>query len=144
VARHKSPKVKKYWPLLEEMQRLINNGARPHAAAVKLAKEHWRDLSKTEDAAVHWLEDNQRKFIDELDPVFAERAEALEWAKALDPPVEWLQKVWEKSLQPEELKKAREAAEERERKWWVKRWYEWFRDDPKAALAAMLDEIKRD
>ena len=74
MARRKSPKVKKCWPLLEEMQRLINNGARPHAAAVKLAKEHWRSLSKTEDACVHWFEDNQRKFLDELDPVFAERA----------------------------------------------------------------------
>ena len=43
---------------------------------------------------------------------------------------------------PEELEKKRRAAEKRERE--IERWHEWFRDDPKAALAEMLDEIKRD
>lgn len=144
MARHKSPNVKKYWPLLKEMQRLINNGARPHAAALKLAKKHWRALSKTEDACVHWFEYNQRKFLDELDPVFAERTAMVKWAKNLDPPAPGLLKEWEKSLEPEELKQAREVAEERKRKAEVDLWHEWFRDDPKGALAQLLDEIKRD
>jgi hypothetical protein len=91
MARHKSPNVKKYWPLLKEMQRLINNGARPHAAALKLAKKHWRALSKTEDACVHRFEYNQRKFLDELDPVFAERTAMVKWAKNLDPPAQALE-----------------------------------------------------
>ena len=66
----------------------------------------------------------------------------VKWLKTLDPPVEWLLKAWEKSLQPEELNKAREATEGRERK--VERWHERFRDDSKAALTQLLDEIKRD
>jgi hypothetical protein len=143
MARHKPPKVKKHWHFLKEMQRLVSSGDRPHTAAKELAKEHWLGLSRTKKSCIHWFEDNYRKFRDELDPVFAERTRTVKWLKTVHPPVKWLQEAWEKSLQPEELMRGRAAAEERERKAEVERWHVWFKDDPKAALAYLLDEMKK-
>jgi hypothetical protein len=80
VTRHKSPRVVKHWHLLKKMRRLIVSGdLSAHAAAVKLAKEHWRGLSKTQKACVHWFEDNYRKFRHEL-----RRTEADIWKDQLE------------------------------------------------------------
>jgi hypothetical protein len=71
VARRRSPRVQRLWHLLRRMQRMINNGRTPNAAAVVLAARHWRDIASPRaqygyEAAVQWLKDNQRKFRREL------------------------------------------------------------------------------
>jgi hypothetical protein len=68
VARHKSPRVKKNWLLLEKMQRLIEDeNVAPNDAAELMAAEHWPEVSKNRPAGVQWFKDNQRKFRNELD-----------------------------------------------------------------------------
>jgi hypothetical protein len=52
-----------------DMQSLIEGGMTPNAAAVRLAREHWRRRTmpcKTYDAGVQWLKRNQRLFLDDL------------------------------------------------------------------------------
>ena len=69
MARHRSPLVARFWHLLMDMQSLIDGGMTPNAAAVRLAREHWRRSTmpcKTYDAAVQWLKRNQRLFLDDL------------------------------------------------------------------------------
>jgi hypothetical protein len=150
---------------LERMQSLIVGGMKPHAAAVKVARECWRSVSRSDRAAVQWLKDNQRKFRDELDPIFALEKEFEAWRlerlKKLSPREreryerEQKQRLRERDEArkaalnrdhpkeaAERTEKRRRAAEARERK--IERWHEWFKDDPKAALAQLLDEIKRD
>jgi len=69
MARHRSPLVARFWHLLMDMQSLIDGGMTPNAAAVKLARKHWRRRTmpcKTYDAAVQWFKRNQRLFLDDL------------------------------------------------------------------------------
>jgi hypothetical protein len=157
--RRRSPRVTKHWDLLVQMQKHIDDKLSPNKAAVMVAKDNWRkSASKSEGACVQWLKDNQRKFRNELRPsTLLERLkERNAWLDRENP--RWREELLEQQLRnsaamrehqrrfyeehPEELEKKRRAAEERERK--VERWHEWFRDDPKAALAQLLDEIKRD
>jgi hypothetical protein len=64
--------VKDFWPLLVEMQRHIDSGVTRRGAAVKVANKHWRVITKGKyESAVQWLQDNHRKFRDELNPRFA-------------------------------------------------------------------------
>jgi hypothetical protein len=167
MARRKPPRVAKHWNLLKQMQNLIQCGMKPRAAAVKVAKEHWHCVSKTRDACVQWLKDNQRKFREELDPIFAlekefEAARLEQLKKLSSRERERYEREQEQRLRErdearkaalkwdrdhpkeaaERAEKLRRAADARERK--IERWHEWFRDDPKAALAQLLDEIKRD
>jgi hypothetical protein len=161
-ARRRSPRVGKHWDLLVQMQKLIEDvNLSPNKAAVIVAKHHWRSVSKTEDACVQWLKDNQRKFRGELRP--STLRERLKERNA------WLDREnsnWREELQEQRLRdldeareaalkwdrdhpkeaaeraeKQRRAAEEAARK--VDRWHDWFRDDPKGALAQLLDEIER-
>jgi hypothetical protein len=45
------------------MQDLVDRGATPNAAAVTVAKKHWRDMpSKSYGGAVQWLKRYQREF----------------------------------------------------------------------------------
>jgi hypothetical protein len=144
---------------------------KPHAAAVKIAKECWRSVSRSEHACVQWLKDNERKFRVELDPILRLFSEV--GAKRLERPnlsprerereqellEQRLQRdqrearrdqrdareralKWERDHPKERAEKRRRADEAREQK--IERWHEWFRDDPKAALAHMLNEIQRD
>ena len=161
--RRRSPRVEKHWGLLVQMQKLIEDAnLSPNKAAVVVAKDHWRSVSKTEDACVQWLKDNQRKFRGELRPsTLRERLEERNaWLDRENP--NWREELQEQQLRDlreareaalkwdrdhpkeaaERAEKQRRAAEEAARK--VERWHEWFRDDPKAALAQLLDEIKRD
>jgi hypothetical protein len=154
VTRRKSKRVVEHWHLLDLMQCHIEVGLSPNAAAVKVAKEHWRGVSKTEGACVQWLKDNQRKFRDELDPERALQARTLQWLKSL-PPHE--QEHHEREMRhfegmrenarrfneehPEELEKRRRTTEEAA--WRIKLWHRWFRDDPKEALAQLIDELKK-
>ena len=69
MARHRSPLVARFWHLLLDMQSLIDGGMTPNAAAVRLAREHWRRRTmpcKTYDAAVQWFKRNQRLYLDDL------------------------------------------------------------------------------
>jgi hypothetical protein len=100
MARHRSPRVEKHWDLLVQMHWLIQSGVTPRGAAVSIAKEHWRDVSKSYDACVWWLQDNFRKFRDELDPSFAFWEEIRVWRE------EWLSK-----LSPQERKRAEQVHE---------------------------------
>ena len=43
MARRKSPRVRKHWHLLIEMQQRIDGGMTPNAAAVAVATERWRE-----------------------------------------------------------------------------------------------------
>jgi hypothetical protein len=161
--RHRSPRVEKHWGLLVQMQKLIEDAnLSPNKAAVMVAKDHWSSVSKTEDACVQWLKDNQRKFRGELRPsTLRERLEERNaWLDRENP--NWREELQEQQLRDlrearkaalkwdrdhpkeaaERAEKQRRAAEEAARK--VDRWHEWFRDDPKGALAQLLDEIKRD
>jgi len=119
-------------------------------------------VSKTEDACVQWLKDNQRKFRGELRPstLLGRLKERNAWLDRENP--NWREELQEQQLRDrreareaalkwdqdhpkeaaERAKKRRRAAEETARK--VDRWHEWFRYDPKGALAQLLDEIKRD
>ena len=65
------------------MQRLVNHGSRPNAAAVLIANQHWRDISKTRSAAVQLLKRNQRKFSAQLSDVLNRtgRAKLLEFKR---------------------------------------------------------------
>jgi hypothetical protein len=161
--RRRSRRVEKHWGLLVQMQKLIENAnLSPNKAAVMVAKDHWRSVSKTEDACVQWLKDNQRKFRGELRPsTLLERLEERNaWLDRENP--NWREELqqqrvrdlhdareaalkWERDHPKEAAERAekqRRAAEGRQRE--VERWHEWFRDDPKAALAHLLHEIKRD
>lgn len=73
----------KRWNALLEMQRLVNSGSRPNAAAVLIANQHWREISKTHPAAVQWLKRNQRQFTALLSDVLNRtgRAELLEFKR---------------------------------------------------------------
>jgi hypothetical protein len=158
--RRRSPRVAKHWNLLVQMQKLIDDGKHtPNKAAVMVAKDHWRRVSKSEGACIQWLKDNQRKFRNEL-PRRGSLRERLEernaWLDRENP--HWREELQEQQLRkmremkeqarkyyeehPEELEKRLRADEEAARR--ADRWHEWFRDDPKAALAQLLDEIKRD
>jgi hypothetical protein len=163
LTRRRSRRVEKYWGLLVQMQKLIEDAnLSPNKAAVMVAKDHWRSVSKTEDACVQWLKDNQRKFRGELRPsTLLERLEERNARLDRENP-NWREEEQEQRLRDldearearlkwdrdhpkeaaERAEKQRRAAERRERK--VERWHEWFREDPKAALAELLDEIKRD
>jgi hypothetical protein len=161
--RRRSRRVEKHWSLLVQMQKLIENAnLTPNKAAVVVAKDHWRSVSKTKPAGVQWFKDNQRKFLGELRPsTLLERLqERNAWLDRENP--NWREELREQRLRdlneerndarkwdrdhPKEAaereEKQRRAAEEAARK--VDRWHEWFRDDPKGALAQLLDEIKRD
>jgi hypothetical protein len=89
VARRGRPLLKaetikpKAWEALLEMQRLVSRGLRPNAAAVSIANQHWRDMSKTHTAAVQWLKRNQRKFSPRLRDVMTRtgRGELLEFKR---------------------------------------------------------------
>jgi hypothetical protein len=157
MARRKPPRVAKHWNLVQRMQGLIEDGTKPHAAAVKIAKECWRSVSRSEHACVQWLKDNQRKFRGELDPILALfksfEAGKLEHLNLSPREREREQELLEQRLL-RDLREAREAAlkwdrdhpkkaAERAEKWRrdadarerkIKRWRKWFREDPKAAL----------
>jgi hypothetical protein len=92
MARHRSPRVVKHWPLLVEMQGLIDSGVTRHGAAVMVADKNkrWCAITKGKyESAVWWLCDNHKKFSDELQPrlvVFEEmRAAREEWLSKLGP-----------------------------------------------------------
>ena len=80
TTRRRSPRVEEHWGLLVQMQKLIEDAnLSPNKAAVMVAKDHWRSVSKTEDACLQWLKDNQRKFRGELRPsTLRERLEELQ------------------------------------------------------------------
>jgi hypothetical protein len=155
--RRRSPRVRKHWDLLVQMQKLIDDKLSPNKAAVMVAKDNWRkSASKSEGACVQWLKDNQRKFRNELRPsTLRERLEERNaWCDRENP--RWREELREQQLRafdamrerqrrfykehPEELEKKRRAAEKRERE--IERWHAWFRDDPEAALAYMFDKLK--
>jgi hypothetical protein len=162
--RRRSPRVEKHWGLLVQMQKLIEDAnLSPNKAAVMVAKDNWRNVSKTEHACVQWLKDNQRKFRGELrrpSTLLERLKERNAWLNRENP--NWREELHEQQLR--EIREARErrlkwardhskeaaeraeqrrrAADKAARK--VERWHEWFREDPKAALAELLDEIKRD
>jgi hypothetical protein len=71
MAPRKKPKrVATHWHLFEEMQRIIDAGATPNDAAVTIATKHWKKTpSKSFDACIWWLKDNQRKFAEDLNPL---------------------------------------------------------------------------
>ena len=91
MARHRSPRVEKHWPLLIKMRGLIDSGVTPHGAAVMVANKHWRVITPKGkyESAVAWLQDNYRKFRDELNSGFAifkeMRAAREEWLSKLSP-----------------------------------------------------------
>ena len=67
MTRHRSPRVRDFWHLLMDMQSLVERNIRPHAAAVRLAREHWRMMPcKTYDSTIQWFKRNQRLFLDDL------------------------------------------------------------------------------
>jgi hypothetical protein len=153
MARHQSPRVEKHWPLLVQMQWLIQSGVTRHGAAVSVAKKDWRGVSKSYDACVWWLQDNYRKFRDELDPVakfFAKQREDEERERLskLTPAERYEQRKKEMkekraSVTKYEKAKARAARLEATRQEEVKsaRWQEWFKQDPKGAVYALIDEL---
>jgi hypothetical protein len=68
--RRRPKRVEKHWALLMQMQKLIDDANfSPNKAAVVVAKDHWRSVSKPERACVQWLKETQRKFRGHLRPV---------------------------------------------------------------------------
>jgi hypothetical protein len=150
MARHRSPRVKQFWHLLQEMQRLIDEDKLPpNKAAVRLANKHWRAITKGKyESAVDWLKDNQRKFCGELRKLSA--VERMEKFTRENPG--WREKVWERELRHVEAmaentrKFFEEHSEELERKLRADRraaWRAWrarFDEDPEAALAEIFHQ----
>jgi hypothetical protein len=68
MARRKyPPRVSRNWRFLQEMQQLVEGGMTPNAAAIRIARQHWRVITNgTYEAAIHWLKDNQRRFSAQL------------------------------------------------------------------------------
>jgi hypothetical protein len=146
--RPRSPRVEKHWGLLVQMQKLIEDTKlSPNKAAVVVAKDNWRSVSKTELACVQWLKDNQRKFRGELRPStllqrlveYNDRRNP-NWREELQEQmrrgIEWAEKTVER------MEKERRAAEEAARE--VNEWHARFSYDPKGAIAELLNEIQRD
>jgi hypothetical protein len=168
MARHKSPRVKEFWHLLVEMQGLIDSGLTPRAAAVRVAgsnnNKQWQVITKGKyESALQWLQDNYRKFRDELNPGFAifeqVRAAREKWLSTLSPQerkraeqryaeeLAVLDRMREQGL-PAKVRAARRRAEratEREaaRQYEVERarWQEWFKQDPKEAVEVLIDKL---
>jgi hypothetical protein len=154
MVRHRSPRVEKHWDLLVQMQWLIDSGVTRHGAAVMVANKHWRVITKGKyESAVGWLQDNYRKFRDELHPGFAAfeeiRAAREEWLSKLSPQErKRAEQHYEQELQrtvPAKRTRAERAAlREARRRDEVEsvRWQEWFKQDPKGAVYALIDELK--
>jgi hypothetical protein len=58
---------------LLEVQRLVNQGVSPNAAAVAIARQRWRSFSPTYGAAHQWLKRNQRTFGPDLNDYVKQR-----------------------------------------------------------------------
>ena len=93
-----SPRVKRNWHLLKEMQVLIERGMAPNAAAVRVASVHWRAIVSPRSgdgfkSAVAWLKRNQRRYREDLRArALLERLrspEAVEWRRRAAEQREW-------------------------------------------------------
>jgi hypothetical protein len=146
MARHRSPRVVKNWHLLVQMRGLIDSGVTRHGAAVMVADKHWRVVSKSRDACIWWLQDNYRKFRDELNSGFAVfkeiRAGREEWLSKLSPHErKRAEQHHERELTGLEAMRENEAAERRDH---PEEEEERRRADFKAACRSEIEAMIRD
>ncbi|MCX7310193.1 MAG: hypothetical protein NTV56_00330, partial [Alphaproteobacteria bacterium] len=67
------------WDALLSMQKLIDRGFRPNAAAVQIANSRWASISKTPEAATQWLKRNQREFKPDLQATIKSQSHISTW-----------------------------------------------------------------